>query len=135
VPSAVVGRVWCRTRVPTLAIEGLELVVHLSRAEKLAALHRDARFALSSVTDVAVEPNVWAALRGIRAPGTGLPYVIAYGTRRWPGGKDLALVRGGKRPGLRVDFNADAPYARLVVTVADPQASAAMIRSATGSGA
>jgi hypothetical protein len=118
--------------VPTLAIEGLELVVHLSPVEKLAALRGDVRFPLSSVTDVVVEPNVWDALRGIRAPGTGVPYVLAYGRRRWLGGSDLALVRGGKRPGLRVDFDHDAPFARLVATVADPQASAEAIRSALG---
>jgi hypothetical protein len=118
--------------VPTLAIEGLELVVHLSLAEKLAAIHGDARFSLSSVTDVVVEPNVWAALRGVRAPGTGVPYVLAYGRRRWLGGKDLAFVRGGRRPGLRVDFDDASPYARLVVTVADPQASVVAIRSVIG---
>jgi hypothetical protein len=116
----------------TLAIEGSDLVVHLSTAEKFAALHGDARFALSSVTGVAVESNAWEALRGIRAPGTGVPNVIAYGTRRFSGGKDLALVRGGKRPGLRVDFGTDAPFSRLVITVADPQASAAQIRQAVG---
>ena len=47
-----------------------------------------------------------------------------------PGGKDLALIHGGRRPGLRVDFDGDAPYSRLVVTVADPQATAQAIRSA-----
>lgn len=109
--------------MPTLAIERRELVVHLSLAAKLAAIHGDARFPLASVTDVTVEPNVWGALRGIRAPGTGVPYMLAYGTRRW---------LGGKQPGLRVDFGDGAPYARLVVTVADPQASAAAIRSAIG---
>jgi hypothetical protein len=117
----------------TVAIDGLELVVRLSALEQLAACRvGDPRFALSSVTDVAVEPNAWAALRGIRAPGTGLPYLIAYGTRRLQGGKDLALVHGGKRPGLRVDFDGDAPYSRLIVTVGDPQASAQAIRAATG---
>jgi hypothetical protein len=116
-----------------LAIEGAELVVHLSAVEKLAAVRgSDARFALSSVTDVAVEPNAWAALRGIRAPGTGIPNVIAYGTLRHRDGKDLALVRGGKKPGLRVDFSPEAPFARLIVTVADPDASAQQIRRAAG---
>ena len=119
--------------MPTVAIDGLELVVHLSPLEKLAAFRAaDPRFALAAVTGAVVEPNVWAALRGIRAPGTGLPYVIAYGTRRFSGGKDLALVHGGRRPGLRVDFDDDAPYSRLVMTVADPQATAQTIRSAAG---
>jgi hypothetical protein len=56
-----------------------------------------------------LEPNVLGALRGIRAPGTGVPCLLAYGTRRSPGGKDLALVRGGRRPGLRVDYDDGAP--------------------------
>jgi hypothetical protein len=115
-----------------LAIDGLDLVVELSALEKLAAMHGDARFPLSSVTDVAVEPNAWAALRGVRAPGTGIPYVIAYGTLRGRGSKDFVLIRGGRRPGLRVDFGADAPFNRLVVTVDDPQASAEQIRRASG---
>jgi hypothetical protein len=58
--------------------------------------------------------------------------VIAYGTRRFSGGKDLALVRGGKAPALRVDFDDGAPYSRLIVTVADPQAQADAIRAASG---
>ena len=114
----------------TLAIDGADLVVQLSPLEKLAALHGDTRFELASVTDVSVEPNVWAALRGIRAPGTGIPYVIAYGTLRGRGSKDLALIRGGRKPGLRVDFGEGAPFARLIVTVRDPQASADQIRRA-----
>jgi hypothetical protein len=51
---------------------------------------------------------------------------------RLRGGKDLALVHGGRRPGLGVDFDGDAPYSRLIVTVGDPQASAQAIRAATG---
>jgi len=114
-----------------ISIDGGDLVVRLSALERLAALHGDERFALSSVTDVAVETNIWSALRGLRAPGTGIPYVIAYGTRRHRAGKDLALVRGGRGPGLRVDFADGAPFARLVATVADPQALATAIRAAT----
>lgn len=111
--------------MPKLTIEGDELVVHLSVLERLAAFRfADARFPLSSVSDVVVEPDVWAALRGIRAPGTGLPGVIAYGTRRHKGGRDLALVTGGHRPGLRVDFGEGSPYSRLVMSCADPQEQA-----------
>jgi len=117
--------------VPTLTIDGEDLLVALSPLERLGAFcFRDVRFPLASVTDVVVEPDIWKALRGIRAPGTGIPHVIAYGTRRYPRGKDLALVRGGRRPGLRVDFGEGAPYSRLVITVADPQEQAAVIRRA-----
>jgi hypothetical protein len=116
-----------------IKVEGGELVVELSVAERLMAFKfTGIRFALSSITDVAVEANVWKALRGIRAPGTGIPGVIAYGTRRWRGGRDLALVRGGAGPGLRVDFAAGAPYARLVASVAQPEECAAAITRALG---
>ena len=114
-----------------LTIDGDELLVRLAPLERLAAFRLwDVRFPLASVTDVAVEPNVWTALRGIRAPGTGIPYVIAYGTRRRRGGKDLALIRGGRRPGLRVDFGDGAPYSRLVISVDDPHGQANLIRRA-----
>ncbi len=117
--------------MPTLTIEGGDLLVHLSPLERLGAFcFRDVRFPLASVTEVEVEPDAWSALRGIRSPGTGIPRVIAYGTRRHRGGKDLALVTGGRRAGLRVDFGEGAPYSRLVITVADPQEQAKVIRRA-----
>ena len=117
--------------MPTLTIDGGDLLVRLSPLERLGACHfHDVRFPLLSVTDVVVEPDVWAALRGIRAPGTGVPKVIAHGTRRHSGGKDLALVSGGRRPGLRVDFGEGAPFSRLVITVPDPQEQADVIRRA-----
>jgi hypothetical protein len=97
----------------TLRVETDKLVVHLNLLERLAAFRfADARFPLASIAEVAVEPDVWLALRGIRAPCTGFPGVIAYGTRRFPGGKDLALVTGGHRPGLRIDFIEGSRYSR-----------------------
>jgi len=117
--------------VPTLTLEDDDLVVGLSGLERLAAFHFSAvRFPLASITQVAVEPDVWQALRGIRAPGTGIPGVIAYGTRRYSGGRDLVLVTGGHRPGLRVDFDQRAPYSRLVISSADPQEQAERVRRA-----
>ena len=114
--------------MPRLEIEGDDLVVHLSALERLAAFRlTDARFSLTSVLDAVAEPDVWGALRGIRAPGTGLPGVIAYGTRRHRGGRDLALVTGGHRPGLRVDFAEGAPFSRLVLSCANPQEQAQLV--------
>lgn len=114
-------------------IDGSDLVVRLSALEQLAAFRfGEVRIPLATVAAATVEPNAWAALRGIRAPGTGIPNVIAYGTRRFSGGKDLALVRGGRGPALRVDLDDGAPFSRLVITVPDPQAQADAIRSASG---
>ena len=84
--------------MPTLTVEDDELVVGLSGLERLAAFHfSSVRFPVASITDVVVESDVWKALRGIRAPGTGIPGVIAYGTRRYFGGRDRAPIRRSRR--------------------------------------
>jgi hypothetical protein len=71
-----------------------------------------------------------ARLRGIRAPGTGLPNVIAVGTRRGDFGKDFAAVHG-KGPAVVVELAA-AAYGRLVVTADDAAARATSIARAAG---
>jgi hypothetical protein len=114
-----------------LIVEGPDLVVGLSSMEKLGALRGDVRVPLSTVRSAQVEPDPWAILRGIRAPGTGIPGVIALGTRRFPGGKDFTAVTGNG-PAVRVDLSAESPFGRLVVTVPDPDSTLAAIRSATG---
>jgi len=95
----------------------------------LGAFSGPIRVPLASVSAVGVETDPWAALRGIRAPGTGIPGVIAYGTRRYAGGRDFALVRGRARA-VRVDLDPGARYGRLLVTVPDPPATADRIEAA-----
>ena len=84
--------------MPALETDGDALVVRLSRAEQLLAFRGDVRFPLSAITSVDVEPDPFGALRGIRAPGTGWPGVIAYGVRRYAGGRDFA-ARALQTPG------------------------------------
>jgi hypothetical protein len=116
--------------VARLTVEGDELVVGLSALEKLASLRGDLRLPLRTVREVAVEPSPWPALRGMRAPGTGIPGVIAYGVRRWTGGPpDFAAVHG-KRPALRIELDPPAEFGRVLVTVPDPQAAVAAVRRA-----
>jgi hypothetical protein len=114
-----------------LIVEGPDLVVGLSSLEKLGALRGDVHVPLSTVRSAEIEQDPWAALRGIRAPGTGIPGVIALGTRRFAGGKDFTAVTGS-RPAVRVDLSEESPFGRLVVTVTDPESTLAAIRSATG---
>lgn len=114
-----------------LIVDGPDLVVRLSSLEKLGALRGDVRVPLSTVRSAEVEPHPWAAVRGIRAPGTGIPGVIALGTRRFLQGKDFTAVVGG-RPAVRVDLSEESPFSRLVVSVADPDTTLAAIRGATG---
>ena len=108
-----------------LYAEDGELVLALSGREKVGALHGDIRVPLSAVQDVRVSAKPVRELRGLRAPGTGVPGLIALGTWRYRGGKDfVALYR--RRPAVIVTLR-DARFARLLVCADDAQAVAAAI--------
>jgi len=103
--------------MPTLTVDGNHLVVLLSALEKIGALRGNISVPLASVRAVRVSDTPWSELRGIRAPGTGLPRVISLGTRRGPGVHDFAAVYG-PRPALVVEMTG-ASFDRLVVSCAD----------------
>jgi hypothetical protein len=111
-----------------LAICGDELVVRLSPLERVAAFHGDVCVPLAAVRAVCAEPDPWAALRGMRAPGTGLPGVIAYGVRRMTGARPDFVAVLGRRPAIRVELAPGSRYGRLVVTVGDPVATLEAVR-------
>ncbi len=111
-----------------LRTDGDDLVLHLGALEKAEGLHGDIRVPLAAVTAVRVVDDPWPELRGLRAPGTGLPQVIAVGTRRGGFGKDFAAVHG-TGPAVVVEL-AGAEFGRLVVTSDDAAAMAAAIRAA-----
>jgi|1185.fasta_scaffold723316_2 hypothetical protein len=101
----------------TLRREGDELVVLLNDLEKIGGLRSGPRVPLSAIRDVRVTDNPFRELRGLRAPGTGIPGVIALGTWRYRGGKDFAaLYRGG--PAVVVELEG-APLRRLLVSAHD----------------
>jgi hypothetical protein len=117
--------------MPKVIVNGQHLVVGLSWLEKLGAFRGNVHVPLRAVRSAEPEPDPWGALRGIRAPGTGIPGVIAYGTRRYDGGRDFAAVLGS-RPAVRVDLGEESPFGRLVVSVSDPDSTVAAIRGAAG---
>ena len=112
-----------------LRIEGDQLLVELSRLEKLEAVHRNVTISLADVICARAVENPWPELRGVRAPGTGIPRVISVGTRRGAFGKDFAVVHGAGQA-VVVECNDQAPYHRLVVTIADADAVADRIHAA-----
>ncbi len=98
----------------SFSIEEHDFVLHLSGLEKLEGFRGDITVPRSSVQVVRWVADPWAELRGIRAPGTGIPGLVAVGTRRGNGIKDFAAVHG-KGPAIVVEL-VGAEYDRLVVT-------------------
>jgi hypothetical protein len=99
--------------VATLLAEDGDLVVRLSRWEKLGAFHDDVRVPRAAVEEVYVSRRPFHEVRGLRAPGTGVPGCVALGTWRHRRGKDfVALYRG--KPAVVVRLRG-APFQRLLV--------------------
>ena len=73
-----------------------ELVLQLSPWEKLGGLHSNPMTDIHSLISVTTAPNPWSkeVLKGVRAPGTGIPYVILLGSMRYRGGKDFTAIYG-----------------------------------------
>ena len=112
----------------TLIVQDGELVVVLSRWERAGALHGDVRVPLGSIEDVSVSAQPFGELRGLRAPGTGWPRVIALGTFRYSGSKDFAAIYR-RKPAVIVRLR-DAEFRRLLIAADDADAVAARIRAA-----
>jgi len=88
-----------------------------------AGLLRDQHLPLTAVTDAEVVPNGLAAVRGLRAPGFGVPGDRKIGTWRRRHGRSLVVARRG-RLALRVRLIGQR-YDELVLDVADPERAAA----------
>jgi hypothetical protein len=111
----------------TLTCEGGDLVVRLSRLERLGAFHGDVHVPLTAVQSVHVSADPFREVRGLRAPGTGVPRRIALGTWRRRGGKDFVALRAG-RPAVVVHLRA-GPLRRLLISAEDADAVAAAIEA------
>jgi len=112
-----------------IGITGTDLVVTLSPLEKVLAFHGDLRVPLSTVKQACPEPHPWRALRGIRAPGTGFPGLIAYGSYRYNGGQDFALILFGV-PIVGIALGPGAPFDRLLISTRRQDAALAAIAAA-----
>jgi hypothetical protein len=116
--------------VAGLSVEGDELVLTLSAVEKVEGFHGSIRVPVSTVRDVRSVDDPWSELRGIRAPGTGVPGVIAVGTRRGSDIRDFVVVHG-QGPAVVVDMDG-AEFGRFVITDENAQAVATELRRQIG---
>jgi hypothetical protein len=115
--------------VAEIRIEGDGLVLAMTLVERLEGLRKRILLPLESIKEVRAVTNPWRELRGIRAPGMGLPRVFAVGTRRGSFGKDFACVHGHGEA-VVVDLCDEAEFHRLVVTTEDADSVVASIEAA-----
>jgi hypothetical protein len=114
--------------VATIEMERGDLVVRLTPLEQLAAMRHEVRLPWSSIESISVDDDPWCALRGIRAPGASIPGVAAYGVRRLTGHRPDFAALHGRGPAVRVELGPESHFARLVISVDDPQATVAALR-------
>jgi len=96
--------------------EGNNLRLSLSFWEKIGSVHKDLVVPKDKLISKTVHQNPWSkeVLKGVRAPGTGIPYVILLGTMRYKGGKDFTAIY--KRKPVTVYEFKDSNYKRWIVT-------------------
>jgi len=96
--------------------EGNNLILKLSFWEKIGGLHKDLLVSKDLLVKKTVFQNPWSkeVLKGVRAPGTGIPYVILLGSMRYKGGKDFTAIYK-RRPVTVYEFK-DGSFKRWIVT-------------------
>lgn len=95
---------------------GDEIKLSLSIGEKLAALHGDLIASKSDLISRKVVENPWRSglLKGVRAPGTAIPFYLLLGTMRYKNGKDFTIIYRNK-PVEVLEFKS-GPYKRWIIT-------------------
>jgi hypothetical protein len=118
--------------VAELRLEGAELVLHLSGAEKAEAVHGDLRVPLSALRGVEVldDAHGWTGIGvGFRV-GMRVPGVATVATVYSQGEKTFVAVHHDTPRGVRVHL-AGAPWDEWIVGSADPEAVAAALAAAS----
>ena len=100
-----------------LVIEGTELRLTLSALEQLGAFWPAPQARLDQVESIEFVENLWSTqvLRGVRAPGTGIPYVAMIGVMRRVKTKDFCVIKR-KKPGVVINFSSGA-FQRWIYTL------------------
>lgn len=102
-----------------LLLEAESLHLSLSGWEQLGSLHADIRVPLRHVINTEIAENPWRILRGIQAPGLGIPQVIMLGTMRAQRKKDFCAIYQ-HRTAVVVHLR-DEAFERLIVTCDEPE--------------
>lgn len=101
--------------------DGDQITLQLSLWEKLGALHGGPTAKVAAISGIEIVEKLWGSqtLRGMRAPGTALPYLVLLGTLRGKGYRDFVAMRG-RRLGAIITFT-DGPFERWIFTLRQPE--------------
>jgi hypothetical protein len=93
-----------------------QLQLKLSVLEKIFALHGDIWVDKSLLTKKVMVENPWRreVIKGFRAPGAAIPFVVLLGTMRYRGGKDFTAIYNRRAVDI-YEFKNSA-YKRWIVT-------------------
>ncbi len=102
-------------------VVGDELILELSFWERIGALRSSPRVPKSAVSKVEFIENLWdnQVLRGMRAPGTGIPYKVLLGTMRGGNYRDFTAIKG-RGAGVEICLN-EGPFERWIFTLRQPK--------------
>jgi len=95
---------------------GSEIELSLSIREKIAALHGNLIAKKSDLISRKVVENPWRSglLKGVRSPGTGIPFYLLLGTMRYKDGKDFTIIYRNKP--VEVFEIKGGPYKRWIIS-------------------
>ena len=95
---------------------GSEIELSLSIRKKIAALHGNLIAKKSDLISRKVVENPWRSqlLKGVRSPGTGIPFYLLLGTMRYKDGKDFTIIYRNK-PVEVFEFKS-GPYKRWIIS-------------------
>jgi hypothetical protein len=102
-----------------LLLHGDRVRLKLSVLEILGAFHSSPEASVDDVESIEIVANPWTreVLKGVRAPGTGIPFVVMLGTMRYLSGKDLVAIYR-RRPAAIVNLKS-APFKRWIIEIKD----------------
>ena len=93
-----------------------QLHLKLSVLEKIFALHGDFWVDKRLLTKKVMVENPWRrdVIKGFRAPGAAIPFIVLLGTMRYRGGKDFTAIYNRRAADI-YEFKNSA-YKRWIVT-------------------
>jgi hypothetical protein len=117
--------------VAEVRLEGAEIVVALTAFEKVEAVHGEVRLPFTALRDAEVLDDAIHAVHGLRAPGTGVPGVVAVGTFRDGAKKLFAVVHHNTPRGVQLRFEG-GDFDEVIVGCDSPEEVVAQLTNTTG---